>query len=473
MMEKGEQTMTRIIAGIVLSALMLPVVTGATSAQASDDGWVPLFDGKSLDGWKASENKESFSIRDGVIVAAGPRSHLYYVGPVENAIFTDFELKVDVKTEPGANGGIYFHTEYQEKGWPLKGFEAQVNNSHRNKNRTGSLFQMQDVTTSPVGDNVWFTEHIIVKGKRIIVKVDGKKVVDWTEPATPSAPKAYPGRIVSSGTFALQAHDPGSTVYYKNIKVRPLPVIDFPLADLHVHLKGGLTLDEAIEMSEKRGVKFGIAQNCGLNFPCRDDEGLREFLEKVEGKPVYSAMQAEGREWLTMFSPEWMAKFDCIFTDSMTWTDDKGRRMRLWIPREVHVDDEQQFMDMLVRRTVGILSSEPIDIYVNPTFLPRVIADKYDELWTEERMAKVIAAAVDNDVAIEINARYRLPSIRFIKQAKKAGGKFTCGTNNGGRDLGTLEYCKRAIRECGLKGTDFFKPRPPGKKAVDRWIRRR
>ena len=165
-----------------------------------------------------------------------------------------------------------------------------------------------------------------------------------------------------------------------------------------------------------------------------------------------------------MFSPEWMAKFDYIFTDSMTWTDDKGRRMRLWIPREVHVDDEQQFMDMLVRKTVGIISSEPIDIYVNPTFLPAVIAEKYDELWTEERMAKVIAAAVANDVAIEINARYRLPSIRFIRQAKQAGAKFTCGTNNGGRDLGTLEYCKRAIRECGLTKDDFFTPGRPARK---------
>jgi len=250
-------------------------------------------------------------------------------------------------------------------------------------------------------------------------------------------------------------------------------VIDFPLADLHIHLKGGLTLEQAIEMSKERGVKFGIAQNCGLNFPCRSDEGLREYLKLLEGKPVYSAMQAEGREWLTMFSREWMAKFDYIFTDSMTWTDDKGRRMRLWMPNEVHVDDEQQFMDMLVRRTVDILSSEPIDIYVNPTFLPRVIADKYDKLWTKERMAKVIAAAVKNDVAIEINARYKMPSIRFIKQAKKAGAKFTCGTNNGGKDLGTLEYCKRAIRECGLKKDDFFKPRPPGKRAIDRWKPRR
>jgi hypothetical protein len=457
----------------LLWALAFCTAMSTTSAEAGEAGWVSLFDGKTLNGWKASENSRSFSIRDGVIVAAGARSHLFYVGPVENAIFTDFELKVDVMTKPGANGGIYFHTEYQEEGWPLKGFEAQVNNTHKNKNRTGSLFQMQNITTAPARDNVWFTEHIIVRGKHIVVRVDGKTVVDWTEPETPEAPNAYPGRIVSSGTFALQAHDPASTVHYKNMRVRPLPVIDFPLEDLHVHLKGGLTLEQAIEMSRERGVKFGIAQNCGLNFPCRDDEGLREYLGLLKAKPVYSAMQAEGREWLTMFSPEWMAKFDYIFTDSMTWTDDKGRRMRLWIPREVHVDDEQQFMDMLVRKTVGILSSEPIDVYVNPTFLPAVIAEKYDELWTEERMAKVVAAAVANEVAIEINARYRLPSITFIKQAKKAGAKFTCGTNNGGRDLGTLEYCKRAIRECGLKEDDFFKPRPPGKKAIDRWKARR
>ncbi|MBL7187388.1 MAG: DUF1080 domain-containing protein [Phycisphaerae bacterium] len=465
--------MARTTVGTVFGTLVLFAVTSTLSAQAGEDGWVSLFDGTTLNGWKASENSGSFSVRDGVIVAAGARSHLFYTGPVENAIFTDFELKVDVMTKPGANGGIYFHTEYQEEGWPLKGFEAQVNNTHKNKNRTASLFQMKDVASTPVADNVWFTEHIIVRGKRIIVKVDGKTVVEWTEPETPEAPKAYPGRIVSSGAFALQAHDPGSTVHYRNIRVRPLPVIDFPLADLHVHLKGGLKLEQAIQMSKERGVKFGIAQNCGLNFPCRNDEGLREYLKLLKGKPVYAAMQAEGREWLTMFSPEWMAKFDYIFTDSMTWTDDKGRRMRLWMPNEVHVDDEQQFMDMLVRKTVGILSSEPIDIYVNPTFLPAVIADKYDELWTKDKMAKVIAAAVANDVAIEVNARYRLPSIRFIKQAKKAGAKFTCGTNNGGTDLGTLEYCKRAIRECGLKEDDFFKPHPPGKRAIDRWRERR
>jgi hypothetical protein len=327
---------------------------------------------------------------------------------------------------------------------------------------------IRDVTMKTAGDDVWFTEHIIVKGRRVIVKIDDTKVIDWTEDDPPRPPSRFPKRVLSSGTFALQGHDPGSTVYYKNIRVRPLPVIDFPLVDYHVHLKGGLTIEEAVRMSKKRGVKFGIAQNCGLGFNVTDDDGLKDFLEKLEGKPVYKAMQAEGREWLTMFSPEWIAKFDYVFTDAMTFNDNRGRRTRLWIKDEVKIDNEQQFMDMLVEKTVGILNNEPIDIYVNPTFLPAEIAGRYDDLWTEQRMMKVIEAAVKNDVAIEINARFMIPSAAFIKLAKKAGAKFALGTNNGGKDLGNLEYCRRMIRECGLKERDFFKPRPGGKRAIDR-----
>ncbi len=242
--------------------------------------------------------------------------------------------------------------------------------------------------------------------------------------------------------------------------------IDFQLVDYHVHLKGGLTIDQAIAHAEARGLKYGVAQNCGVGFPVTDDAGLQRFLDSLEGEPVYRAMQAEGREWVNMFSPEMIAKADYVFTDAMTFTDHKGRRMRLWMPNEVHVDDEQQFMDMLVRKIEGVMA-EPIDIYVNPTFLPARIAAKYDELWTEQRMDKVIAAAVKNGVAIEINARYKLPSKKLILRAKKAGVKFACGTNNGGaHDLGNLEYCRRMIRECGLTEENFFKPRAKGQKRV-------
>jgi histidinol phosphatase-like PHP family hydrolase len=159
-----------------------------------------------------------------------------------------------------------------------------------------------------------------------------------------------------------------------------------------------------------------------------------------------------------MFSKEAIAQFDYVFTDSMTYTDDRGRRMRLWIKGEVFVDNKEAFMETLVRRIEGILHDEPIDIYVNPTFLPDVIAAEYDTLWTEARMQRVIAAAVQSGVAIEINARYRLPSQRFIHMAKRAGAKFTFGTNNGGREVGDLDYCLQVVKECGLVWQDMFVP---------------
>jgi hypothetical protein len=448
----------------VLIVCLASITNQPAFGRDSDDGWISLFDGRTLNGWKASENKGTFSVRDGMIVAQGPRSHLYYAGPVEDANFRDFEFKAEVMTKPGANSGMYFHTEYRETGWPRKGYEVQVNNTHSDWRKTGSLYGIKDIRKSPAKDNQWFTQHIIVDGRQVTIIVNGRTVNEYTVEAAGAARR---GRSLSSGTFALQGHDPGSTVYYKNIMVRPLPRPDFPMVDYHVHLKGGLTLEEAIENAEARGVKFGIAENCGLGFRVTNDEKLSPFFKLLQDKPVYRAMQAEGREWLNLFSPEMIAKFDYVFTDAMTFTDKHGKRIRLWIRKEVQIDDKQDFMDMYVEKIVSVLN-EPIDIYVNPTFLPAFIADEYDVLWTPERMDKVIRAAVKNDVAIEINARYRIPSMAFIKRAKEAGAKFSFGTNNGGRELGHLEYCRRMARECGLTIKDMFSPRPDGSKPIQR-----
>jgi hypothetical protein len=178
------------------------------------------------------------------------------------------------------------------------------------------------------------------------------------------------------------------------------------------------------------------------------------------GQPVFIGMQAEGREWVTMFSNQTRARFDYVFTDAMTWTNSAGKRMRLWIPEEVEVGpDEQAFMELLVSKTVGILEDEPIDVYVNPTFLPAVIEKKYDALWTEARMKRVIDAAVKSGVAIEINARYKLPSETFLRLAKAAGAKFTFGTNNAGAaDLGDWSYPLEMQRKLGLSWQDMFVP---------------
>ena len=197
---------------------------------AAEAGTVELFDGRSLAGWRAAENPASFRVVDGAIVCAGPRGHLFYVGAEGAAEFEDFEFSAEVMTEPGANSGVFFHTAWQASGWPGAGFEVQVNNSQpRQKDylelkMTGSLYGIVNVmNTAPHVDNEWFDYHIIVKGKTITIKVNGKETVTYTEPADGSLPDAKsPGRKLSSGTFAIQAHDPGSEVHIKSIRIKPL-----------------------------------------------------------------------------------------------------------------------------------------------------------------------------------------------------------------------------------------------------------
>jgi hypothetical protein len=184
--------------------------------------WISLFDGKTLDGWKVGNNASSFSIENGTIRVNGDVAHLYYDGEVQQHNFRNFELKIDVMTTPGSNSGVYFHTQYQEGGWPKKGYEVQVNNSHTDWRRTGSLWAIQDIKETYVKDNEWFTMHIKVKGKRVTVAINDKQVVDYTEPENVQREEGMKERILSSGTFALQGHDPKSKVYYKNIKVKVL-----------------------------------------------------------------------------------------------------------------------------------------------------------------------------------------------------------------------------------------------------------
>lgn len=210
---------------LFLAALLVAgSLAAAGPGSKPEKGFTALFNGKDLTGWtKAKENEDAFQVKDGAIVANGKRCHLFYTGPFKGKApaFTDFELKVDVMTKEKSNGGIYFHTAYQETSWPDKGFEVQVNNSHGDWKKTGGLYNVQD-NKVPFTDGEWFTEHIIVKGDHVQVLVNGKVVSDWTQPADWQGPKGNPGRKLSSGTFALQAHDPGSTVMYKNIRVKPL-----------------------------------------------------------------------------------------------------------------------------------------------------------------------------------------------------------------------------------------------------------
>lgn len=195
----------------------------AASLSAAEKGFTDLFNGKDFTGWKVNENEGTFTIKDGAIVAHGNRSHCFYEGPFLNHAFKNFELRVDVMTEPGSNGGIYILTEFQPESWPKKGFEIQVNNTYKgDPRRTFSIYQVQDVKEVLAPDNKWFTEDITVKDGTITVKYEGKTVAEWKQPADWNGTKEFAGRKIDIGTIALQGHDPGSTVYYKNIRIKPL-----------------------------------------------------------------------------------------------------------------------------------------------------------------------------------------------------------------------------------------------------------
>ena len=208
---------------LLLSVGNLSPILGQETKSDEDSEWISLFNGKDLEGWKVGVNASTFSVEDGTIKVAGERAHLFYAGDVENHNFKNFEFKARVMTKPGANSGIYIHTKYQEDGWPTYGYEVQVNNTQGDWKRTGSLYGIVDIKENYIKDNEWYTEYVKVEGKRIIIKINEIVVVDYTEPENPLREGEGIHRVLSVGTFALQGHDPGSVVYYKDIMVRPLP----------------------------------------------------------------------------------------------------------------------------------------------------------------------------------------------------------------------------------------------------------
>lgn len=176
----------------------------------SDEGFVSLFNGQDLSGWKASENG-NFSVEDGVIVVRGNRAHLFTTSEYQN-----FDFTCEIMTQPGSNSGIYFHTAYEET-WPSRGYEVQVNCTHSDPVKNGSLWGVVKNYNARVKDNEWYAMQITVEGQNIVTRVNGETVVDYTEPAGVTA-----ARRIGKGSIALQAHDPKSVIRYRNIRVKQL-----------------------------------------------------------------------------------------------------------------------------------------------------------------------------------------------------------------------------------------------------------
>lgn len=203
--------MKKLFSAILAGAALLLSVSAQT-----EKGFVSLFDGKTLDGWKVAEDKGAFKVEDGAIVVNGDRSHAFYVGKVNDAKFENFELRLDVMTKPNSNGGVFISTVYQEEGWPSAGYEVQVNNTQSDWRKSGGLYAVVD-NKEPFKDDEWMKYVIRVDKGVINVSVNGKELVkDY---------KAEEGKsklTKGGGTIALQAHDKGSTTLYKNIRIKEL-----------------------------------------------------------------------------------------------------------------------------------------------------------------------------------------------------------------------------------------------------------
>jgi hypothetical protein len=465
-----------------LSSISLIFVSLLLIAGCEESGrWKTAFNGIDLSNWKVSKNDNCFTVKDSLLYCSPGNSCLY----LTQSNLKNFELEAEVMAAPGSECGLFFHTEMDGSGLPAGGYEIKLTN---NREKAGSIEGIRNIYYPFVRDNKWYRLNIAVTGNKIDISLNGVKVNSYIQPGNPWRSESSKMKLLGKGTIAIQAPATEGSIKIRSFKIRKLqdnlPIeknVDkewdtvitklmeqgFPLIDYHVHLKGGLTIEQAIENSQKLGINYGIAPNCGLHFPVTNDSSLYAYMKGVEGKPIFRGMQAEGREWITLFSSTAISQFDYVFTDAMTFTDNKGRRNRIWMPEEVWVENKEEFMDMIVGKIEAIFSQEPVDIYVNPTVLPASLMGEYDALWTKDRMEKVIKVLADNHIALEINARYKVPKPEMIIMAKKAGIKFTFGTNNTGNELGRLEYCLKMIDECGLKPDDIFKPEADKDKPVN------
>lgn len=429
---------------------------------------------------KSVKNKEwhtsgDVQIKDSILILSGETKSILSKGNYKN-----FELNLELRTISNGKGYVGMHTDPTDKGYRIV-----INNDRQDAvwwRMTGSLLSVRNLTKSFVKDDEWFNMKIRVEGQLITVKINDEPVVEYIEPSKPLRSDLNSKALLSEGTFSLVSTGEGS-IEFRKISVEVLDskdinataqlaeaideqtddIIrlhqeDFPVLDYHVHLKGGLTKEAAAKQSRKTGINYAVAPNCGVGFPITNDEGIYAYLDTMRIQPFILAMQAEGREWVTTFSQEARDEFDYVFSDALTFSDHKGRRVHLWVNKEVIIDDEQKYMDMIVDRTCSVLQ-EPFDIFVNPFFLPEALSDRYDDFWTEERMDKVVDVLAKSGKALEINELYQIPNKAIIMKAKNAGVKFTFGSNNIKPEVSKLEYSIRMIKECRLTQMDMYKPK--------------
>ena len=417
-------------------------------------------------------------------ISCTPSNQIITITPEEKwqaeGNYQNFTLQGQAYTEKDAEAALLFHTD-GESGYEVLFRNGEIDGSRK----TGSLSAIRNLYRSLAEDNEWFDFEISVRGKNIAIQINGTDVVCYTEPSQPYRIAEYSKRLLGQGDILLQGKQ--GTVKFRNLQITPLdenacnendtlPAIDeqndaiirlqqqnFPVIDYHVHLKGGLTKEMAHAMSMNYGINYGVAPNAGEGGVGRmlaNDLEVYEYYEEVKPLPFLCGVQGEGRKWTATFSQEALGTFDYLFTDAMTIMDHKNRNSRIYRAEEVHYDGvtKEQYMEQIVDQTVKILTNEPADIFANPTYIPEDMQADYDQYWTDERINRVLDVMKEHSIALEINPRYMIPSLKIIRMAKERGLKFVFGTNNVDANYGKLEYCIEAIKECGITIDDLWFP---------------
>ncbi|HUT93904.1 MAG TPA: hypothetical protein VMY37_30855 [Thermoguttaceae bacterium] len=263
--------------------------------------------------------------------------------------------------------------------------------------------------------------------------------------------------VVADAAETGRASDRGYGIEKNRIDqlaARGVPVIDY-----HIHLRGGMTVEKAIQRQAATGIKVGVLRNLGKGWPLETDDQLREFLDGVGGRPVFVGVQVNDRDWMNEHSPELLKRLDYVLADTMIMPmpNDDSEPVKLWMADQYTIDDPEAWMERYMRHNLRVLS-EPVAILANPTYLPKAVEKLYDRLWTEERMRRIIRAAIDNRVALEINAQSGLPHDRFLRMAKRMGAKFTFGSNNHDDRPIDMSRCLEAIDRYGLTKDDMYVP---------------
>lgn len=230
---------------------------------------------------------------------------------------------------------------------------------------------------------------------------------------------------------------------------------NFPLIDYHVHLTDDFTIDEAVELSARRQVKFGIVEHPGPQYHLQNDDDLQQYIDRLRNYPVYIGLQPVYRNWADQFSPRVLEQLDYVLMDADTVPLDNGEYLRIW-QHNNYIDDVGEFMARYMNHIDGILRHEPITIFARPTYLPINFARYYDQLWTEERLQLMINLAAQRDIAFEISTPMHVPSPAVITAAKAAGLKFTFGTNARNNSAGKLHYGLQVVETCGLSAGDML-----------------